>query len=109
MRYSHNASGQIRGILPLKDACCSNVFRDGRCSVFFSVPSAMSQPLHCSNVNREATALGDPEFQFKDDCKLVIFPSGPTTLLANQVVGDSKASGVDCEAAYWTFEMSKNR
>jgi hypothetical protein len=37
------------------------------------------------------------------------FSSGPTTLLANHIVGDPIASDLHCGAAYWTFEMRENR
>ena len=61
----------------------------------------------CS-VDQQLTVLGDPGFRLQDDCKKVTFPNGPTTLLANQIVGDPSASDSHCEGSYWTFEMSGN-
>jgi hypothetical protein len=69
---------------------------------------AATPPLACCTVDQEATAAGDSGFKFEDNGQHVVFPDGPTTLLANQIVGDTKASRADCEAAYWTFEMSNN-
>ncbi len=109
LRYSHEACGHIRGVLPLNDACCSDVSRDGQHSMFFCVPSQIFQCLPSSTVNQLATAAGDPGFVFKDDCKRITFPCGPTTLIANEIVGALKDQSVNCEAAYWTFEMSGNR
>ncbi len=50
----------------------------------------------------------DCDFQFEEDCKRVEFPSGPTTLFANQIVGDPKSPNAEYNYAYWTFEMSGN-
>ena len=108
MRYAHEASGRVRGFLPLNDACCSDVSYDGHHVALLCVPSKMLPPLACCTVDQEATAAGDAGFKFKDNGQHVVFPNGPTTLLANQIVGDTKASRADCEAAYWTFEMSNN-
>ncbi len=130
LRYSHNASGPVRGYLPLKDAICSDVSQHGQHAAVFCVPSDIQifKASSCS-VDQETTAKGDSGFQFKDGCRHVTFPygmfsvcfvsklphtlskfsSGPTTLLANHIVGDPIASDLHCGAAYWTFEMRENR
>jgi hypothetical protein len=53
---------------------------------------AATPPLACCTVDQEATAAGDSGFKFEDNGQHVVFPDGPTTLLANQIVGDTKAS-----------------
>ena len=108
LRYSHEASGRIRGFLPLKDACCCSVSSEDRHVSFFSVASSARAPFLLCSVDQQLTVLGDPGFRLQDDCKKVTFPNGPTTLLANQIVGDPSASDSHCEGSYWTFEMSGN-
>ena len=109
LRYSHEASGgRFRGFLSLKDACCFNMSSEGRHFSFFSVASNVPPPFSICSVDQELTALADPGFKFHDDCQRVTFPMGPTTLLANQIVGDPAASDSHCAGAYWTFEMSGN-
>jgi hypothetical protein len=75
LRYSHDASGPIRGYLPLKDASCSDVSQHGKHAAFFCVPSNIFKSFCCS-VDQETTAQSDSGFQFKDDCNLVTFPFG---------------------------------
>lgn len=75
LRYSHEASGPIRGYLPLKDAICSDVSQHGQHAAVFCVPSVIFKVSSCS-VDQETTAKGDSGFQFKDDCNHVTFPFG---------------------------------
>jgi hypothetical protein len=107
LRYSHEASGPIRGFLPLQDVSCSDVSRGGHHAILFCVPATFSS-YSPSSIDREVTVACDCDFQFEEDCKRAVFPSGPTTLFANQVVGDPKSSNAEYDYAYWTFEMSGN-
>ena len=55
-------------------------------------------------VDRPLTSKCDSGFSFQNMDRVVRFPSGPTTLFANKVVGSGHEP-----AAFWTFKMSGNR